>query len=284
MDFQAFINDIAAGKLNVFGVEVYKNGALIHSYGDTTQRHPIYSAAKTITSLAAGIASDEGRFDIHAPLLHYLPDNIKSQMSPQQKEIYRRITIDRLMSMSVTGYPFRPSGSSWLLDSLSYPIDAEKREFDYSNISAYLTGVAISNALNEDLYGYLERKLFAPLEISAPPFARCPDGYFYGASSMELSVSELSRIGILLYNKGVYNGVRVISEKYIAEATSVRQMNREGGYGYFIWKYRDGFSINGKWKQKCYIFPSKGIIVTFLSHIEEKCSLIESMERHLLDN
>ena len=99
---------------------------------------------------------------------------------------------------------------------------------------------------------------------------------------MELSVNELSRIGLLLQNKGVYNGRRIVSEKYVNAATSVRQMNREGGYGYFIWKYRDGFSINGKWKQKCYVFPEEQLVITFLSHIEEKCDLIKSMELHLL--
>ena len=100
---------------------------------------------------------------------------------------------------------------------------------------------------------------------------------------MELTVNELSRIGKLLMHGGRYNGCRIISEAYIKEATSIKQPNREGGYGYFIWKYRDGFSINGKWKQKCYILPERGIMVTFLSHIEEKCDgLIRSMEKHIL--
>lgn len=283
MDFQAFTKSIIKDNLNVYGVEIYENGNLIHFFGDTANRHPIYSATKTITSIAAGIASDEGKLDIFSPLLRYLPESIISQMSFQQQEIYRHITIERLMTMSVIGYPFRPSGQNWLLDSISYPVDPATREFDYSNISAYLTGVAVTNAINEDLYSYLERKLFNPLDIIEPAFARSPEGYFYGASSMELSVNELSRIGLLLYNKGMYNGRRVVSERYINEATSVKQTYREGGYGYFIWKYRDGFSINGKWKQKCFVLHAKGLIITFLSHIEDKCDLIQSMERHLLD-
>lgn len=67
-------------------------------------------------------------------------------------------------------------------------------------------------------------------------------------------------------------------------ATSVQQSNREGGYGYFIWKYRDGFSINGKWGQKCYCLPEQGLMITFLSHIEEDTyGLKQSMEKHLLN-
>ena len=76
----------------------------------------------------------------------------------------------------------------------------------------------------------------------------------------------------------------IISEEYAGLATSVQQMNREGGYGFLIWKYRDGFSINGKWKQKCYILPDRGIIVTYLSHIEDGShDLLNSMEKNILD-
>ena len=99
---------------------------------------------------------------------------------------------------------------------------------------------------------------------------------------MELTVNELSRIGLLLKNNGVYEGKRLVSGEYVREATSAKQMNREGGYGYFVWKYRGGFSINGKWQQKCYVLPEEDVMVTFLSHIEEKTPAIrESMERNI---
>lgn len=62
----------------------------------------------------------------------------------------------------------------------------------------------------------------------------------------------------------------------------IQQMNREGGYGYFFWKYRDGFCISGKWKQKCYILPEQERIITFLSDIaDDSDDLIQSMEKNL---
>ena len=59
-------------------------------------------------------------------------------------------------------------------------------------------------------------------------------------------------------------------------------MNREGGYGYFLWKYRDGVSINGKWGQKCYILPENELMISYLSHIDDNCVVRDSMERHIL--
>ena len=284
MNFNAFIEDIKKNHWNVFGVEVYQDGKLAHQYGDTWTRYPIYSATKTITSIAVGMAVDEGKLALEKSVLEYLPEQGTGKLPKEQIELYRHITTKRLLTMSVSDYPFRPEGESWLEESLRYPIsDINKKEFHYSNISAYLAGVVASCAVEENLYDFLNRKLFQPLGIVEPPYACCPDGYFYGASHMELSVHELSKIGLLLYHGGVYKGKRIVSEAYVREATSIQQMNREGGYGYFIWKYRNGFSINGKWKQKCYVLPEEKIMIAFLSHIEEENpQLLESMERNVL--
>lgn len=283
MNFQAFVQDIRLNRWPVFGVQVYEQGALCEQYGDVQGRHPIYSCTKTLLALAIGMAADEGRMDIHKPLLSCLPEKVIRGMSEQQKSIYAALPLQRLMCMSVAGYPFRLKGEgSWLREALAYPVSPE-RTFDYSNVSAYLTAVAATEALGEDVYGYLKRKLLSPLHIENVPCQRCPDGYFYGATGMELSVEELSRVGLLLYQQGVYEGNRLISEGFLSQMTNVQQPTKEGGYGYFLWKYRDGFSINGKWGQKCYILPGEGKMITFLSHCEEDTlPLKQSMERNLL--
>ncbi|MBQ7848233.1 MAG: serine hydrolase [Clostridia bacterium] len=287
MSFSAFIRDIEQNHWNIFGVEVYRDSQLLHRWGDTNDhRHNTYSVTKSVTAIAAGMARDDGLFDFDRCVLDYLPGRFVAAMPCHQRELYRQITIRRLMTMSVPGYPFRPEGDSWLTASLAYPLpEPLERRFEYSNIPAYLVGVAVTEAIGEPLDDYLNRRLFRPLGIQSPVLAHCPDGYFYGASGMELTVHDLSQIGLLLQNGGVYGNQRILSEAFVREATSVQQMNREGGYGYFIWKYRDGFSFNGKWKQKCYILPKTGLVITFLGHIEEECAgLRASMERHLLDS
>lgn len=285
MNFQGFINDIKQNNLQVYGVEVYKDGELIHSYGDTTEnRYPIYSITKAFTSIAVGLAVDEGKMDIEKCILEYLPAWAVEKMSAEQEAVYQHITVKRLLTMSVKGYPFRLETDCWLTEALSFPLErVEEKAFDYTNVSAYLVGVAVSCAVGEDVYAYLNRKVFQPLGIREPKVGRCPDGYFYGASMMELTVHELSKVGLLLANGGVYEGKRILSEAYVKEATSVQQMNREGGYGYFFWKYRDGFSLNGKWGQKCYVLPSQGLIISFLAHIEEGSNGVRaSMEKYIL--
>ena len=285
MDFEAFVKDIIDNKLNVYGVEVYENGILTHSFGDTEGIHDLYSATKTITSIAAGIAYDEGKIDLDETVLTYLPEDKVSKMPEVQYNIWKKITLRRLMTMSVADIPFVAEGDSWIDFALSYPIsNPEEKVFNYSNINTYLVGVCLTKGIGRDLGAFIEDRIFKPLDIVNYEYARCPEGYFYGASRTKLSVHDLSKIGLLLYNSGEYKGKRIVSKEYVDMATSIQQMNREGGYGFYIWKYRDGFSINGKLGQKCYILPKEGMIVTYLSHIEDEShALKNSMEKNILN-
>ena len=285
MNFNNFIQEIEQNNWNVYGVEVYENGVLTHSYGDTEENlHGIYSATKTVLSVAVGIAWDRGMIDLDKPVTEYLPKEVLDLLEQEQRDTFDRITIHRLLTMSVGGFPFRAEGDNFLKFALECKMqNPDEKVFNYSNISAYLVGVALQQAIKEDVAGFIGREILTPLGIARYEYGRSPEGYFYGASEMRLTVNSLSRIGQLLYNGGTYEGKGILSEEYVRMATSVQKSNREGGYGYFIWKYRDGFSINGKWGQKCYCLPEQGLMITFLSHIEEDTyELKKSMERNLL--
>ena len=294
MDFDAFTKDIVDNGWNVHGVEVYKDGSLVHSFGDTTEGvYDLYSITKSVLSAAVGIAYDEGLIDLSRCILDYLPEENVKKMTDENRADFEKITVERLMTMSVEGLPFRPEGENWLDFSLACRIgNPDERNFNYSNVSAFLVGVALTEAIGQDLGAFIEKRLFAPLGIDKFEYTRSPEGYFYGASGMKLTVSELSKLGLLFYNGGVVRSkdvagnelvTRILSEEYVKMATSVRQMNREGGYGLFIWKYRSGFSFNGKWKQKCYILPDEGIMVSYLCDIQDDSHvLLESMEKHVL--
>ena len=98
---------------------------------------------------------------------------------------------------------------------------------------------------------------------------------------MFLTVPELAKIGQLCLQKGMFEGQRPVSETYIDEATSIQQMNREGGYGYFFWKYKEGYRISGKWGQRSFVFPEKDMVITYLSN-NGSGEVTEAMEKFIL--
>lgn len=256
-------------KLAVYGLEIWNKSSLVKSWGNTKDRFPIYSITKSIVSLAFGLAEAEGVISMNAPLADYLPAEYLNTLSPEKRSVFEALPLERLLTMSIPGLPFRPEGDNWLsfCAGLDYPL--EKRGFCYSNINAYLVAVALENALGRPLYDYLTEKLFAPLGVEKPPYQTSPEGHFNGASGMEMSVGELSRIGRMLMNGGRSDGKQIVPEAYVSRATGVQQMNREGGYGYFFWKFLDGFSLNGKWGQKCYCLSESGIMLSFLSNLPD---------------
>ena len=143
MNFEAFVKDITDNKWNVFGTEVYKDNTLIHTWGDTIGLHEIYSATKSVLSVAVGIAYDEGMIDLNRSVVDYLPKDRTEMISDKQIDLFKKITIERLLTMSVSGFDFRAEGDDWLEYALNSRIEPEKREFNYSNISTYLAiGIA----------------------------------------------------------------------------------------------------------------------------------------------
>lgn len=286
MSFEAWINDIESNNWKVHGVEVYKDGALINSWGDTTTTlFDIYSATKSILSIAVGIACDRGLFDIDRFVLDYLPEDRVNKMTLQHRKAYSELTIKRLLTMSVGDMPFRPDGQPSYLDySLNIDItDPSKTVFHYNNLCPYLVGVALTSVVG-DLGEFIVDNILTPLGITNYEYQRCPDGYFYSASKMKLTVHDMSKIALLMAQGGIYNGQRIVSEEYVRESTSVQNPIYLDGYGYYFWKYRDGFCISGKWEQKCYIVPSKNIVITYLADIRDKSQDLRlSMEKNLLD-
>lgn len=270
--FLQLIKTIEENHWTVYGLQIRKDGKLLQEYGDTkVTRHPIYSATKSFVSTAAGLAVQEGKFSVKESIYEYLKSEVPAYATKAQIDTLKKLTIERLMTMSVKGYPFRMESEDWLTEALLCPLtDAETPEFNYSNIPAYLVGVALEKAVGEHLARFLTPRLFEPLGIVNPVYGTCPAGHFYGASQMELTVEELGRLGLFYLKKGVWNGTRILTEEWIREATSVKTPCREGGYGYFIWKYKDGFRITGKWGQRCFVFPDTGITATYLSDMQQQ--------------
>ncbi len=283
--FENFIQKVKDNKWPVYGIEIFYQGHVVDKYDFVPdKRHPIYSATKAFTSTAVGIAVNEGKFSIEASIYDYIKDEIPNDIMDEQLNVLRKISIKRLLTMSVPGYPFRIESNNWLNSSLALPIQfSETPIFDYSNIPAYLVGVAVEKAVGEHLVKYLDTRLFKPLGIENLEYMNCPSGHFYGASGMRLTVNELSRLGQLYLQNGMYNTKQIISPKWVKEATAIQMMNREGGYGYYFWKYRDGFRISGKWGQRCYIFPKQQLMITYLADIEEGADVaLRTMEQEIL--
>ena len=272
--FSDLIQAIGAHRLRVHSIECFRNGVTVdaHDFAPADSRFPVYSSTKSFTSAAISIAADEGKLDTDTPLAELLERRYLSFVPAAQREAFCKLPLSRFLTMSLPGYPFRPEGTDWLENVLSLPMDyTAAPAFHYSNIPAYLAGVACANAVGMHVMDYLKPRLLEPLGIHAPVYQNDPQGRFMGATGMHLTLRELRPLGQLYLQKGVYAGERLISAERVQQAVSPQIPNHKFGYGYYFWcEEHDGFFISGKWGQNCLVYPEKQLILTTLADEPEQ--------------
>ena len=253
--------------LGVHAIEIIRDGEVVlHKSFDEDRAYPVYSAAKSVTSMAFSLCCDDG---ILSPQ-HKLGDLIESRYKEYMPDDLAAMTFERFLTMTAGNYPFRPQGDDWLRYIFSLDIDHSDTAFHYSNIPAYLVGLACENAVGTPLMDYLDKRIFSPMGIGAPSFSTCPQGHFYGATGMEMNVHQLALLGQLYLQEGRYNGVQLISREAVKEAVTPRVFTGSDHYGYFFRVADDHFSIVGKWGQRCIMYPQRNITVAYLSHCPER--------------
>lgn len=189
-------------------------------------REDVHSVAKGVCVLAAGLAADEGAVSLDMPVGTYLPD---FELGAGVEDV----TLRHLLSMTsgidlpwsetlMTDWPDlareflrRPSGG---------------RSFQYSNASTYTAMTALA-ALVGDIGDYLVPRLFDPLGIIDVEWERSPQGRIVAGGGLSLRTEELSRLGLLIRDRGVWEGRQLIAPGWIdAMHTEWRVAGESAGY------------------------------------------------------
>lgn len=288
--FDRFFEDVAAAGIKLHGAQItYRGVPVLKRCFDADIPYPVYSATKSVTSAAVLIAHSEDKLHITDKLYNYL-DKRYADIVP---EPFKSLSFRDFMTMSAAPYPFRPQETlslvevadknDWISNILRLPVDYTDRSFHYSNIPAYLVGAACENAVGMPLIDYLSPRLFEPLGWNKIPYQRSPEGHFYGATGMELTVSQLSDFGQLFMQEGNWNCDTIIPSSLVHEATSTQVTTEKGGYGYFFWTTDTTFAISGKLGQRFVASTEKQLSVTYLSHQPERSGELADIAQRFID-
>lgn len=269
-----FINLINENNINVYGIVVMQNGQKVaeHHFAPEERRN-LYSISKSITSTAVGMAIEEGYFCLEDSIIKFFEEDIPKELPKEHIEQLAKITVERLLTMSIVDYPFeRLACDNWLQHILAIPLpNIDRINFQYSNFTSYLAGVIVEKTTKMSMMDYLKPRLFDPLDILEVTCAYSPEGYFYGSTGIKLTINELARFGQLYLQKGNYRGTQLISVDWVEKATMKQIENREGGYGYYFWRYQDNtYRATGKWGQICSVIPDKKAVIAVMSNLEDK--------------
>ena len=172
-------------------------------------RRDIQSASKGICVLAAGIAVDEGIFEVDVPVSQYFPDWTLGDGVGE-------VTIRHLLAMtSGIDVPWSETMmTQWpdlAREFLGRP--SAGRVFHYSNASTYTAMRALSGVVG-DVLAWLEPRLLEPLGIVNAQWERCPHGWIQAGGGLALGLSEFARLGQLIRDDGRWQNRQLVSRQW----------------------------------------------------------------------
>jgi len=240
-------------------------------------RRDVFSVSKTFTSVAIGLARDEGLLELDDPVLEHLP-----QFADSAAPGVEGVTIRHLLSMTAgidyrwddpdTDHPGDPA-QDLLKTSLSA---APGSWYAYRGTNSYLLSRVIAAVTGMDMRDYLMPRLFAPLGIGNPQWQRCPLGYSMGAVGLLLRTEEISRLGVTLLQGGRWKDRQLVPADYVdlmhrqTTATGRDQPDNKT-YGLHCWicARDEAWRMDGIYGQFSIIFPTRPACMTVTAHYEK---------------
>lgn len=288
IDLSAFSEK--APELRVLNLRASKHGRLVASHDwDEDCRRNIYSASKSFTAIAVGIAQQEGLLSIDERLTDAFAEDLPESVSEHLLQARVRDLLTMCLGQA-QGFlmgaqrPLYPE-TDWVKLALRQPFPyAPGTRFVYNNVGPYLAGVLVQRRAGMDLVSYLMPRLFGPLGIHRPTWECDPLGQTFGAGGLMLTASELHRFGLLCQQDGHWQGQQLVPAQWV-QACLQRQAENgtPHGYGYLFWGGADQvFRADGKYGQLCFIDRRGGAVLTLLAECRDTKALMEAVREDLL--
>ena len=222
------------GQDEIHAIEIHHRGALVLRIAPVpyscSDKREIYSLSKSFCSTAVGFLADEGKLDLDARLVDLFPDAVPADPQPNLLKMKVRHILSMNSGHGGCAMPGMIRSEDEIRSFMTQPIPYEPGTHFAYNTGATLMLSHIAEKLSGmKLLDYLTWKLFMPLGISDVRWNRTPDGSNEGGTGIHVSVDDISKLGLLYLNRGVWNGTRLLSEKWVAEATSPISDNSSNG-------------------------------------------------------
>ncbi len=120
----------------------------------------------------------------------------------------------------------------------------------------------MDKAAGEPIQDYARRRLFAPLGMGGTRLHLDEKRHAWTYADMETTPRDLARVGLLMLNKGVWQGRRVVSAAWVEQCTR-RSQEFEPRYGLLWWLYDSpkGYAALGYLDTNLYVFPGQELVV-----------------------
>jgi len=277
---------------NTEGLLITQNDTIIYeNYWNDLEEgesHISWSMSKSFTSTLIGIYYEKGLFKLSDPITKYLPQ--------YKKTGYDGVTIKNLLQMS-SGVKFDEDygdfnsdinrfgrafalGSSLENFSKSLTSERPQGEFNhYVSIDTQVLGILLAKVTGKTITQLTQEHIWEPLGMEYNgQWLIDNTNTEVVLGGLNATLRDFMKLGLLYKNKGRLNGNKIISEKWITDATSSNEehlkpgdnpfSSNHHGYGYQWWLPRNNknvIAMGGIYNQYVYTDTLNNIIITKLS-------------------
>lgn len=223
----AFLDAVEAKSFELHALTIFRRDALLVEAAwapySARRKHLLHSLTKSFVAAGIGSLVDDGRLSLDDRVVSFF----QSELGPSSPGFLDELTVRHLLTMS-SGQEHAPSGAAWRLISSSWVQEYFKEPvvrppglgFLYSSANSYMLSAIAQKVTGQPLVDYMVERFFAPLGITEFSWHACPNGVSSGGNGLSLAAIDVLKLGILYLKGGVWDGQRLLSEKWIRESTA----------------------------------------------------------------
>ncbi|MVA76236.1 serine hydrolase [Auraticoccus sp. F435] len=255
------------------------------------RRHLLYSLSKSFTSTAAGFAVAEGLLDLDDTVLSHFPELDAEVTDPRSRAM--RVRHVAAMASGHTGETLQRAVAVDPVDVvrgfLLTPPEAEPGTvFAYNQPCTFTLGRIVQRRSGHRLTEYLRPRLLDPLGIGEVGWLRHGEDDM-GFTGLHARTEDIARLGQLYLQRGRWDGVQLLDEEWVADATRAHVSNErepnpdwQQGYGFQFWMSRHGYRGDGAYGQFCLVLPEQDAVVATTAATEDMQTVLDAVWAHLL--
>jgi CubicO group peptidase (beta-lactamase class C family) len=289
----------------VTGLLLIKDGEILFEHyqyeRNAANRFVSHSMAKSIVSLAAGLALAEGK-------IASLDDKVAKYVPKLAGYAYGETSIRNLLRMS-SGVRFKEvydgnddvarfsrfrntEGSIDALREFNAREAEQGTRFHYASIETVVLAVVLRAVTGTTLSEYVTARLWQPMGAEADAtWIRTRDGLEVASGSFNAILRDYGRLGMLLANDGAVGAKQVLPKDYLLEATdwhrqpnafAPRRATPYFGYGYQFWLYpgeKRRFALLGVYGQSIFVDPGQKLVMVITAVAKNASVGKESLAR-----
>lgn len=281
--------------LNIDSIFLEQNGEVDKIFFRDECLHELRSCSKLLVAMAIGIAIDRKMITLDT-LVYPTIKNVAKIENRNNLDKIKKWNVRNLLTHT-TGYEKIVMSAKEIkeknLDTdniIDYALNVDipyevGTRFAYNNVEPFILSVFFQEKFGMSLLDYINLNIFSKLDINDYVWNNfgkyCP-----GCTGLFVKHTDFHKLGELLLNDGIYNGVQVVPSQWIKEMCSMQietpEIYREDrvlpkvGAGYYTFISRDGLIFrDGSNGQNIIINKEKKLLITIMATEEHMKNVTE---------